>query len=163
VYSPTLPTVDMSSNRNRKMTADAVAVAMAAHRNDFCLSTTSTIEGTMTASNRRWRRYFCYHQRSADPWDRSTTKSSKQSRSSTARCTSLRMVWDEAVVLDLRHWIKRHYAFCSGVRQITNIQYRGRVNEIRVCSYLGTRGLAQCCMIRVVYGERWVAKMIGKM
>lgn len=59
-----------------------------------------------------------------------------QSRSSTARRTSLRILWDEAVVLDWRHWIRRHYAFCSGVRWITNIQYRGRVNEIRVCSYL---------------------------
>lgn len=53
VYSPTLPTVDMCSNRNRTMTADAVAVAMEAHRTDYCLFTTSTVEGTMTASDGR--------------------------------------------------------------------------------------------------------------
>jgi len=159
VYSPTLPTVDMCSNRNRTMAADAVVVAMAAHRTDFCLS---TIEGTMTASDGRWRRDLCYHQRTANSWYRSTIKSFKQSRSSTARCTSLQIVWDEAVVLDWRHWIKRHYAFWSGMRRITNIQFRGRINEIKVCSYLSTGGLAQFRMTRVVYGGQWAAKMIGK-
>lgn len=39
VYSPALSTVDMCSNSDKTMTADAVAVAMEAHRTDFCSST----------------------------------------------------------------------------------------------------------------------------
>lgn len=42
MYSPTLPTVNMCSSSNRTMTADAVAVAMEAHRTDFCSFTTFT-------------------------------------------------------------------------------------------------------------------------
>lgn len=36
-------------------------------------------------------------------------------------------------------------------------QYRGRTNEIRVCSYLVTRYLAECCTTRVEHGRRWAA------